>query len=161
MAEHPTEFVIGPSPAAIERQRAFWGGRTGLIVTQLPGAAVALIGLVLTLVAGHGWNLFFGATIIGAGLIAMWSGWLTHVRDRDRAQDAVWILRLDAYGLHLPRESHPWAETRFVATSGRRPQLLVTPVGWALDLADLDKTPTEIATAIADLSGGVRTLEES
>lgn len=156
------DFVVGPSSAAIARNREFWGGRAGLVAMMTPGVLMVVAGVVLTAVYGRGTNLFFGVVIVVSGLLGLWSGWATHVRDRDRAAEAVWIFRLDREGVHFPRQfPTDWADARFVLADadGEQPQLLVTPQGYAFTLDRLDRTPDELGAAIADLSGGACSLE--
>ncbi|GAB3711244.1 hypothetical protein [Mariniluteicoccus flavus] len=154
------EFVVGPSSRAIARNREFWGGRAGLALMTAPGVIMVVVGVVLTGLFGQGNNLFFGIVIVVGGLVALWSGWATHVRDRDRAAEAVWMFRLDREGVHFPRH-HPtaWADVRFVLTDGTQPQLLVSPIGYAFALDRLDRTPDELGAAISELSGGAKGLE--
>ncbi|GAB3622501.1 hypothetical protein GCM10027418_05830 [Mariniluteicoccus endophyticus] len=157
------EFVVGPSDAAIARNREFWGGRTGLTLMMAPGVVIVVVGIVLTVLYGTGYNFFFGIVIVLSGLIGLWSGWATHVRDRDRAAEAVWIFRLDAEGVHFPRQfPTAWADARFVlAETDGEEQLLVTPQGYAFTLDRLDRTPAEIEASIVELSGGTKTLERT
>lgn len=154
------EFVVGPSSRAIAHNRRFWGGPTGLALMLAPAVLMIVLGVVLTALYGHGANLFFGGVIVVTGLLGLWSAWATHVRDRDRAAEAVWLFRLDRDGVHFPRHHPaPWADARFVVTDGEAPQLLVSPLGYAFGLDRIDRTPEELDAAVRALSGGVAAVE--
>lgn len=155
------EFVVGPSSRAIAHNRRFWGGPTGLALMLAPAVLMIVLGVVLTILYGHGANLFFGGVIVVTGLLGLWSAWATHVRDRDRAAEAVWLFRLDLEGVHFPRHHPtPWNRARFVVTPDRSPRLLVSPVGYAFGLDRIDCTPAELDAAVRELSGGVASVEQ-
>lgn len=154
------EFVVGPSSSAIAHNRRFWGSPRGLALMLAPAVVMIVLGVVLTVLYGRGANLFFGLVIVVTGLLGVWSAWATHVRDRDRAAEAVWLFRLDREGVHFPRHHPvPWSQARFVVTGEAEPRLLVSPIGYAFGLDRLDRTPDELAGAVRELSGGAAAVE--
>ncbi|HHV22237.1 MAG TPA: hypothetical protein GXZ30_12010 [Propionibacterium sp.] len=155
-------LVVSFNPTAQSSYRSLWTGPVGTAALMAPGAIVAIIGLVLWVTQAEGVMNFFAAVVVFSGLYAVYAGW-DHRRKAARGPATAPLAFVIADdGVAFPRgKQFAWDEVRFVVTDEKRPRLLVTPVGAAYVLSDLDREPGEIAVALAEASAGAVRLEFS
>ncbi len=155
-------MVVSINPRAQTTYRSFWTGPLGTAALIAPGAVVVIVGLVLWLTQAQGVMHFFAAVVVFSGLYAVYAGW-DHRRKAARGPKTdplAFVIAED--GVAFPRgKKFEWHEVRFVVTDEERPRLLVTPVGAAYFISDLDREPGEIAAALAEASGGAVELEHT
>lgn len=159
---HVEPIVVSINEDAQRAYRSFWTSPLGTAVLIAPGVLVVVLGLILWIGQAEGAAQFFAAVVVFTGLYAAYAGW-DHRRKAAAGTDGsplAFVLAED--GVAFPRgKRFDWHEVRFVLTDEERPRLLVTPVGMAYAVADLDRGPEEIAAALAEASGGTVGLERS
>ncbi|MDO5498734.1 MAG: hypothetical protein Q4F67_03530 [Propionibacteriaceae bacterium] len=153
-------LVVRLNAHAQHRHRSFWTGPIGTIALIAPGLIIMAAGGWLWITQAEGATHIFGAVTVFSGLYASYAGW-DHRRKAERGaeEDPLAFVIADD-GVTFPRgKRFEWHEVRFVVTEEQPPRLLVTPVGAAYAIADLDHEPGEIAAALAASSGGAVVLE--
>lgn len=155
-------LVVSINPSAQRTYRSYVTGPLGTAALIVPGALVMLVGIVLWITVAEGAAHFFAAVVVFSGLYAVYAGW-DHRRKAARAPKTdplAFVIAED--GVAFPRgKKFDWHEVRFVVTDEERPRLLVTPVGVAYFISDLDREPGEIGAALAEASGGAVELEHT
>lgn len=155
-------FVVSLNARAQRAHRSFWTGPLGTAALLVPGAVMLVIGLVLWITQADGAGHFFAAVVVFSGLYAAYAGW-DHRRKvaREHSSDPLAFVLADD-GVTFGRgKQFDWHEVRFVLTDEQRPRLLLTPVGTAYPIVDLDREPGEIAAALTEASGGRVRLEHT
>ncbi|MDO5682067.1 MAG: hypothetical protein Q4G46_04480 [Propionibacteriaceae bacterium] len=154
-------LVVSFNPQAQSTYRSFWTGPLGTAALIAPGVIVIVGGLILWLTTAEGVTNFFAAVVVFSGFYAAYAGW-DHRRKAERgpATDPLaFVIAPD--GVAFPRgKKFEWDEVRFVVTTEEQPRLLVTPVGAAYSLADLDQSAETIGQAVREASGGTVHLEQ-
>lgn len=153
-------FVVRLNQTAQRKYRDFWTGPLGSAILIAPGVIVVVVGLVFWITQGGGATNFFAAVVVFTGAYGAYAGW-DHRRKAARGSegDPLAFVVLDD-GVEFPRgKKFDWNELRFVITDEVPPRLLVTPVGAAYAIGDLDREPGEIAAALAQASDGLVGLE--